>query len=134
MKFTLSWLKEHLETDTTLEQIVDAMTMAGLEVEDVIDPAAALSDFTVGHVLSAEKHPDADKLKVCQVATKDGEKTVVCGAPNARAGLYVAYAGLGTYIPGADFSLDKKPRKIRGVESFGMLCFSVHVDAYRYVG
>ena len=122
MKFTLSWLKEHLETDATLDQIVEAMTMAGLEVEEVIDPAAELSAFTVGHVLSAEKHPDADKLQVCQVATKDGEKTVVCGAPNARAGLYVAYAGLGTYIPGADFSLDKKPRKIRGVESFGMLC------------
>lgn len=122
MKFTLSWLKEHLETDATLDQIVEAMTMAGLEVEEVIDPAAELSAFTVGHVLSAEKHPDADKLQVCQVATKDGEKTVVCGAPNARAGLFVAYAGLGTYIPGADFSLDKKPRKIRGVESFGMLC------------
>lgn len=122
MKFTLSWLKEHLETEATLPEIVDAMTMAGLEVEEVIDPAAALSEFTVGHVLSAEKHPDADKLQVCQVATKDGEKTVVCGAPNARAGIYVAYAGLGTYIPGADFSLDKKPRKIRGVESFGMLC------------
>ncbi|MGB6229531.1 MAG: phenylalanine--tRNA ligase subunit beta, partial [Litorimonas sp.] len=122
MKFTLSWLKEHLDTDAALSEIVDAMTMAGLEVEAVIDPAAALSDFTVGHVLSAEKHPDADKLQVCQVATKDGEKTVVCGAPNARAGIQVAYAGLGTYIPGADFSLDKKPRKIRGVESFGMLC------------
>lgn len=122
MKFTLSWLKEHLETDATLEQIVDAMTMAGLEVEEVIDPAAALSDFTVGHVLSAEKHPDADKLQICRVATKDGEQTVVCGAPNAREGIHVAYAGLGTFIPGADFSLDKKPRKIRGVESFGMLC------------
>lgn len=122
MKFTLSWLKEHLETEATLEQIVDAMTMAGLEVEDVVDPAAALSDFTVAHILSTEKHPDADKLQVCQVATRDGEKTIVCGAPNARTGIYVAYAGLGTYIPGADFSLDKKPRKIRGVESFGMLC------------
>ncbi|MEM7729551.1 MAG: phenylalanine--tRNA ligase subunit beta, partial [Pseudomonadota bacterium] len=122
MKFTLSWLKDHLDTDATLPEIVDAMTMAGLEVEEVHDPAAALSDFTVGHVLSAEKHPDADKLQVCQVATIDGEKTVVCGAPNARAGIHVAYAELGTYIPGADFSLDKKPRKIRGVESFGMLC------------
>ena len=122
MKFTLSWLKEHLETDATLEQIVEAMTMAGLEVEEVIDPAAELSAFTVGHILSAEKHPDADKLQVCKVATTDGEKTIVCGAPNAREGLYVAYAGLGAYIPGADFSLDKKPRKIRGVESSGMLC------------
>ncbi|WP_298918060.1 phenylalanine--tRNA ligase subunit beta [uncultured Algimonas sp.] len=128
MKFTLSWLKEHLETDATLSEIVDAMTMAGLEVEEVIDPAAALSDFTVGHVLSAEQHPDADKLKVCQVATVDGERTIVCGAPNARAGIHVAYAGLGTYIPGADFSLDKKPRKIRGVESFGMMCSADELD------
>lgn len=128
MKFTLSWLKEHLETDATLDGIVDAMTMAGLEVEEVIDPSAALSDFTVGHVLSAEKHPDADKLKVCTVATKDGEQQIVCGAPNAREGLYVAYAGLGTYIPGADFSLDKKPRKIRGVESFGMMCSADELD------
>ena len=122
MKFTLSWLKEHLDTDAALDEIVAGMTMAGLEVEDVHDPAAELSDFTVAHILSAEKHPDADKLQVCQVSTKDGEKTIICGAPNARAGLYVAYAGLGTYIPGADFSLDKKPRKIRGVESSGMLC------------
>ena len=122
MKFTLSWLKQHLDTDAPVGTIVEAMTMAGLEVEEVTDPAADLAAFTVGHVLSAEKHPDADKLQVCRVATADGEKTVVCGAPNARAGLHVAYAGLGTYIPGADFSLDTKPRKIRGVESFGMLC------------
>jgi len=122
MKFTLSWLKEHLDTDASLTEIVDAMTMAGLEVEEVIDPAAALSDFTVGHVLAAEKHPDADKLKLCRVETKDGEQQIVCGAPNAREGIYVAFAPLGTYIPGPDFSLDKKPRKIRGIESFGMMC------------
>ncbi|GLQ23938.1 phenylalanine--tRNA ligase beta subunit [Algimonas ampicilliniresistens] len=128
MKFTLSWLKEHLDTDASLSEIVDAMTMAGLEVEEVIDPAAALSAFTVGHVLAAEKHPDADKLKVCRVATKDGEQQIVCGAPNAREGLYVAFAPLGTYIPGADFSLDKKPRKIRGIESFGMMCSADELD------
>ena len=122
MKFTLSWLKEHLETDATLPEVVDAMTMAGLEVEEVTDPAAALSAFTVAHVLSAEKHPDADKLKVCRVKTVDGELQIVCGAPNARAGIAVAYAPLGAYIPGLDFSLDKKPRKIRGVESSGMMC------------
>lgn len=122
MKFSLSWLKEHLDTDASLTEIVDAMTMAGLEVEEVIDPAAALSDFTVGHVLAAEKHPDADKLKLCRVATKDGEQQIVCGAPNAREGIYAAFAPLGTYIPGPDFSLDKKPRKIRGIESFGMMC------------
>ena len=122
MKFTLSWLKEHLDTDASLDEIVAAMTMAGLEVEEVHDPAAALSAFTIAHVLSAEKHPDADKLRVCQVATVDGEKQIVCGAPNARAGIAVAYAPLGAYIPGLDFSLDKKPRKIRGVESSGMMC------------
>ena len=122
MKFTLSWLKRHLDTDAKLPEIVDAMTMAGLEVEEVTDPAAALSAFTVAHVLSAEKHPDADKLKVCQVETVDGKKQIVCGAPNARAGIAVAYAPLGAFIPGLDFSLDKKPRKIRGVESSGMMC------------
>ncbi len=128
MKFTLSWLKEHLDTDASLSEIVDAMTMAGLEVEEVIDPAAALSDFTVGHVLTAEKHPGADKLKVCRVATKDGEQQIVCGARNAREGLYVAFAPLGTYIPGANFSLDRKPRKIRGVKSFGMMCSADELD------
>jgi phenylalanyl-tRNA synthetase beta chain len=122
MKFTLSWLKEHLDTDASLDEIVSAMTMAGLEVEEVHDPSAALSAFTIAHVLSAEKHPDADKLRVCQVATVDGEKQIVCGAPNARAGIAVAYAPLGAFIPGLDFSLDKKPRKIRGVESSGMMC------------
>ena len=122
MKFTLSWLKTHLDTDAGLSEVVDAMTLAGLEVEAVTDPAAALGAFTVAHVLSAEKHPDADKLKVCRVDTVDGEKQIVCGAPNARAGIAVAYAPLGAFIPGLDFSLDKKPRKIRGVESSGMMC------------
>ena len=122
MKFTLSWLKKHLDTEANLAEVVEAMTLAGLEVEEVTDPAAALSQFTVAHVLSAEKHPDADKLKVCQVETVDGEKQIVCGAPNARAGIAVAYAPLGAFIPGLDFALDKKPRKIRGVESSGMMC------------
>lgn len=122
MKFTLSWLKKHLETEATIDEVVEAMTLAGLEVEDVENPAEKLSEFSIGKVLTAEKHPDADKLKVCTVETRDGTKTIVCGAPNARADMTVAYAPLGAYIPGLDFSLDKKPRKIRGIESSGMMC------------
>ena len=120
MKFTLSWLKEHLETDASLDQIVETMVAVGLEVESVEDPAERLKDFTIGEVLHAEKHPDADKLKVCRVATKDGEKQIVCGAPNARTGIKVAYAAVGTYVPGIDLTLKKA--KIRGVESLGMMC------------
>lgn len=129
MKFTLSWLKEHLETSATLAEIEHAMTMAGLEIEGIEDPAADLSAFTVAHVKTAEPHPDADRLRVCTVDTVDGEKTIVCGAPNARAGMTAIYAPLGTYIPGADFSLDAKPRKIRGVESHGMLCSSAELGS-----
>ena len=128
MKFTLSWLKEHLETDATINEVVEAMTLAGLEVEEVENPAEKLAAFSVAKVLTAEKHPDADKLKVCTVETRDGIKTIVCGAPNARAGMSVAYAPMGAYIPGADFSLDKKPRKIRGVESSGMMCSGSELD------
>lgn len=120
MKFTLSWLKEHLETDASLDEIVETMVAVGLEVESVEDPAERLKNFTIGEVLHAEKHPDADKLRVCRVATKDGEKQIVCGAPNARAGIKVAYAAVGTYVPGIDITLSKA--KIRGVESFGMMC------------
>ena len=87
MKFTLSWLKEHLETTASLDEIVEVMVAVGLEVEHVDDPAKRLADFTIGEVISAEPHPDADKLRVCKVATKDGEKQIVCGAPNARAGI-----------------------------------------------
>ena len=129
MKFTLSWLKEHLETDASVEEIVEAMTMAGLEVEHVDNPEEALSAFTVAHVTHAEKHPDADKLKVCTVETFEGTKQIVCGAPNAHAGMKAIYAPLGTYIPGADFALDKKPRKIRGIESYGMLCSAKELNA-----
>ena len=128
MKFTLSWLKEHLETDATIDQVVEAMTLAGLEVEEIENPAEKLSAFSVAKVLTAEKHPDADKLRVCTVETRDGVKTIVCGAPNARADMTVAYAPMGAYIPGADFSLDKKPRKIRGVESSGMMCSGAELD------
>ncbi|MDB2439110.1 phenylalanine--tRNA ligase subunit beta [Hellea sp.] len=128
MKFTLSWLKQHLDTEASIDEVVEAMTLAGLEVEEVENPAEKLKAFSVAKVLTAEKHPDADKLKVCTVETRDGVKTIVCGAPNARAGMTVAYAPMGAYIPGADFSLDKKPRKIRGVESSGMMCSGKELD------
>ncbi len=122
MKFTLAWLKEHLETSAPLAAIVEGMVKAGLEVEHVDDPAERLKAFTIGEVLSAEKHPEADKLRVCKVATKDGVLQIVCGAPNARAGIKVAYAPVGAYVPGIDVTLTKA--KIRGVESHGMMCSS----------
>ncbi len=120
MKFTLSWLKQHLETDASLDEIVEAMVKVGLEVEEVENPAERVAAITVGHVKAAAPHPDADKLQVCTVETKDGDMQIVCGAPNARAGINVAYAPVGTYISGIDVTLSKA--KIRGVESFGMLC------------
>ncbi len=120
MKFTLSWLKEHLETGASLDDIVAAMIAVGLEVEHVDDPVERLKAFTIGEVLEAEKHPEADKLKVCKVATKDGVLQIVCGAPNARKGIKVAYAAVGAYVPGIDVTLTKA--KIRGVESHGMMC------------
>jgi len=88
MKFTLSWLKNHLKTDANIDQVVEAMTLAGLEVEDVENPAEKLSAFSIAKVLTAEKHPDADKLRVCTVDTRDGEKTIVCGGLRADGCLY----------------------------------------------
>ncbi len=129
MKFTLSWLKDHLVTKASLEEILAFMLKAGLEVEHVEDPNEKLAAFTVCKVKAAEPHPDADKLRVCTVDTVDGEKTIVCGAPNARAGMSAIYAPLGTFIPGLDFALDKKPRKIRGVESHGMMCSSKELES-----
>ena len=128
MKFTLSWLEDHLMTRASLDEILALMLKAGLEVEEVIDPAASLADFTVCKVREAVPHPDADKLRVCTVDTIDGEKQIVCGAPNARAGMSAIYAPLGTWIPGAGFALDKKPRKIRGVESHGMMCSAKELE------
>lgn len=120
MKFTLSWLKDHLETDATLEEIVDALNMIGLEVEDV-DDKADLKPFVIARVLSAEQHPDADRLRVLSVDTGSGAPVqVVCGAPNARTGLVGAFAAPGTYVPGIDLTLSVG--KIRGVESHGMMC------------
>lgn len=121
MKFTLSWLKEHLDTDATLQQITDTLTATGLELEGIEDQAAALSAFTVAHVVSAEKHPDADRLQVCMVDTGSGDPVqVVCGAPNARAGMKGVFAPAGTHVPGT--GIDLKKGVIRGVESNGMLC------------
>jgi phenylalanyl-tRNA synthetase beta chain len=120
MKFTLSWLKEHLETQASVQEVVDAMTMAGLEVEHVEDPAAKLAAFSVARIVEAVQHPNADKLRVCQVDTRDGRLEIVCGAPNARAGLTVVYAPIGAYVPGSGITLEARP--VRGVVSNGMLC------------
>jgi phenylalanyl-tRNA synthetase beta chain len=96
MKFTLSWLKDHLETDASVAEIVSAMTMAGLEVEHVSDPQSALAAFSVAKVVATRRHPNADKLQVCQVETKDGRLEIVCGAPNARPGLTTVFAPIGS--------------------------------------
>lgn len=121
MKFTLSWLKDHLETDATLAEIVERLIQIGLEVEHV-DDKSSLKPFVIARVLSAEKHPDADKLRVLMVDPGNGQPPVqvVCGAPNARAGLVGAFAAPGTYIPGTDLTLSVG--SIRGVESRGMMC------------
>jgi len=119
MKFTLSWLKTHLETDAPLEAIVDKLSMIGLEVEEVEDRAAALAPFTVGYVKEARPHPNADRLKVCIVETGSGEVQVVCGGPNARTGMKGVFAPAGSHIPGTDLELKKG--NIRGEESNGML-------------
>ena len=126
MKFTLAWLKEHLETTATVAEVVDAMTMAGLEVEHVEDPAAKLAAFSVAHVVEAVQHPNADRLRVCQVDTVDGRKEIVCGAPTARAGLVTVYAPIGTFIPGSGITLE--PRAVRGVVSNGMLCSAAELE------
>ena len=119
MKFTVSMLKEHLETDASDEEICKTLTNIGLELEEFEDKAKQFAPFKVAYVESAEQHPDADKLKVCMVKTQEGTIQVVCGAPNARTGMKGVFAPSGTYIPGLDVTLKKT--KIRGVESNGML-------------
>jgi phenylalanyl-tRNA synthetase beta chain len=119
MKFTLSWLKQHLDTKANVETIADTLTRIGLEVEKLFDPAAALKPFRVAEVVTCEKHPNADKLSVCLVDTGKERLQVVCGAPNARAGMKGVFAPVGSYVPGSGLTLTKA--KIRGVESFGML-------------
>ncbi|MEM9013408.1 MAG: phenylalanine--tRNA ligase subunit beta [Pseudomonadota bacterium] len=126
MKFTLSWLKEHLETEASLAEILETLTDLGLEVEDVSDPDATLGPFRTCRVIEASQHPNADRLRVCRVevwAGPDGpteEVQVICGAPNARTGMIGVFAPPGTHIPGT--GVDLKPGVIRGVESNGMLC------------
>ena len=121
MKFTLSWLKDHLDTEAMLETVCETLTRIGLEVERVEDKAAALKPYVVARVLTAEQHPNADRLRVCTVDTGDGRPVqVVCGAPNARAGMLSVFAPAGTYVPGKNITLSVGT--IRGVESRGMLC------------
>ncbi|HEX8223153.1 MAG TPA: phenylalanine--tRNA ligase subunit beta [Allosphingosinicella sp.] len=121
MKFTLSWLKEHLETDADLQTIVDTLTAIGLEVEGVENAAEKLAPFTVAKILTAERHPQADKLQVLTVDAGTGVAVqVVCGAPNARAGMLGVFGAPGAYVPGSDLTL--KVAAIRGVESRGMMC------------
>src|ERR1700760_1834786 len=121
MKFTLAWLKEHLDTDADVQTIADKLTSIGLEVESVTDAGARLKDFVVGEVLTADKHPNADKLRLCTVNAGEGAPLqIVCGAPNARAGIKVVLARPGTVIPASGEAL--KIGKIRDVESRGMMC------------
>jgi phenylalanyl-tRNA synthetase beta chain len=127
MKFSLSWLKDHLETTASAQEIADKLTAIGLEVEEVANPAEALSPFRVAKVLTAEKHPQADKLQVLTVDDGTGEAIqVVCGAPNARAGMLGVFGPPGAYIPGSDITL--KVAAIRGVESRGMMCSSRELE------
>ena len=120
MKFTLSWLKDYLHTDASLDKISETLTAIGLEVEEIIDPAAGLEAFTVAEIVETEQHPNADRLRVCKVNTGTQTLQIVCGAPNARAGIKVALAQEGTIIPNGSFKIKKS--KIRDVESNGMMC------------
>ncbi len=128
MKFSLSWLKEHLDTDEPLDKLADKLTMIGLEVESIEDKARALAPFTIARVISAEQHPNADRLRVCLVDTGGGAAPVqvVCGAPNARAGLVSVFSAPGTFIPGKNITLGIGT--IRGVESRGMLCSAAELQ------
>lgn len=128
MKFTLSWLKDHLDTAASVDELATKLSSIGLEVESVEDPAAKLGAFTVARIVEAKKHPNADKLQVVQVETEKGKPLleVVCGAPNARAGLIGVFAPLGAYIPGSGITLEKKP--VRGVVSNGMMCSAAELE------
>ena len=120
MKFTLSWLRQHLDTDASLDTITDTLTRIGLELESVQDRGAALAPFRIAHVIEAVQHPNADRLRACKVDAGDGNViSVVCGAPNARTGMKGVFAPPGSFIPGTGITL--KVGDIRGVQSAGML-------------
>ena len=120
MKFTLSWLKDHLDTDASVREIAEKLTSIGLEVEGVDDPAEGLAPFVIGYVEEARKHPNADRLQVCMVNNGSEVIQVVCGAPNARTGMKGVFAPAGSHIPGT--GIDLKAGEIRGEASNGMLC------------
>src|SRR6202020_1799683 len=126
MKFTLSWLKDHLDTSASLSEIVDTLTRVGLEVESVEDPARKYDGFVVASVIEANQHPNADRLRVCVVDAGGEPVQVVCGAPNARTGMRSVFSPVGTYIPGKKITLAKGV--IRGVESNGMLCSEAELE------
>ena len=126
MKLTLSWLKDHLETVASLDEITETLTRIGLEVERVEDKAKALAPYVIASVVSAEQHPNADRLRVCVVDAGAGPIQVVCGAPNARAGMKGVFAPPGTYVPGKDITLGTV--QVRGVESAGMLCSEAELE------
>jgi phenylalanyl-tRNA synthetase beta chain len=128
MKFTLSWLKDHLKTKASIDELATTLSAIGLEVETVEDPAKTLGAFTIARIAEAKQHPNADRLRVCQVEIAKDKPAVevVCGAPNARVGMYTVFAPLGTYIPGSGITLEKKP--VRGVVSNGMLCSAAELE------
>jgi phenylalanyl-tRNA synthetase beta chain len=128
MKFTLAWLKDHLETEKSVDELCAKLNAIGLEVESIDDPAKLLGAFTIAKIVEAKKHPNADKLQVVQVEIAKGAPLmeVVCGAPNARAGMIAVFAPLGTYIPGSKITLEKKP--VRGVVSNGMMCSAAELE------
>ena len=119
MKFTLSWLRDHLETSASIEDLSTTLSAIGLEVDGIENPGAALKPFVIAKIVKAEPHPDADRLRVCQVDTGSGMAEVVCGAPNAKAGLIGVFAPLGAHIPGTGITLERRP--VRGVVSNGMM-------------
>src|SRR5579863_8046674 len=126
MKFTLSWLKDHLDTSASLDSIVATLTRIGLEVERVENPAARYNGFVIARVIEAVQHPNADRLRVCMVDAGGAPVQVVCGAPNARTGMKSVFSPVGTYIPGKKITLAKGT--IRGVESNGMLCSAAELE------
>jgi phenylalanyl-tRNA synthetase beta chain len=126
MKFTLSWLKDHLDTTASIAELTDKLSALGLEVEAVEDRSEKLAPFTIARVLEAKRHPNADKLQVCKVATGDGIVEVVCGAPNARSGMIGVFAPVGSYIPGKALRLEA--RAVRGIVSAGMLVSEAELE------